>query len=172
MNATSTDIDIQNGITLSGKKFDFALISRRSIHRAGTFELAASRSRDCERERERERERETTLTPSDAGMRYVVRGIDEHGNVANYVETEQLLVQDTTIASFVQTRGSIPVFWAQKANLKYKPKPELLRAPEAAVRRCSFSFRGESVGTVSAVTRRALIDRSWCVAAAVHARAL
>mgnify|MGYP001951489448 CR=1 FL=1 len=28
--------------------------------------------------------------------------------------------------SFLQTRGSIPVFWSQKANLRYKPKIKFL----------------------------------------------
>lgn len=27
--------------------------------------------------------------------------------------------------SFVQTRGSIPLFWTQSPNLKYKPKPTI-----------------------------------------------
>lgn len=28
-------------------------------------------------------------------------------------------------SSFVQTRGSIPLFWNQYPNLKYKPSPDL-----------------------------------------------
>jgi len=57
-----------------------------------------------------------------AGTRYNVRGIDSEGNVANNVETEQIVCYQQYVASFVETRGSIPVFWQQKANLQYKPK--------------------------------------------------
>uniref|UniRef100_A0AAY5EZS0 SAC domain-containing protein n=1 Tax=Electrophorus electricus TaxID=8005 RepID=A0AAY5EZS0_ELEEL len=48
-----------------------------------------------------------------AGMRYKRRGVDTDGNVANYVETEQLIHVHSHTLSFVQTRGSIPVFWSQ-----------------------------------------------------------
>eukprot|EP00963_Diacronema_lutheri_P007911 scaffold682_cov363-Pavlova_lutheri.AAC.62 len=57
------------------------------------------------------------------GTRYWRRGVDETGAVANYVETEQILSlsDGSGLASFVQCRGSIPVFWAQAPNIKYKP---------------------------------------------------
>lgn len=77
-----------------------ALISRRSRHRPGT--------------------------------RYFSRGIDAEGHVSNFVETEQLvlydgpgktqLVEGKIELSYVQTRGSIPVFWTQVINLKYTPR--------------------------------------------------
>ncbi|EEQ32919.1 Phosphoinositide phosphatase sac1 [Microsporum canis] len=97
--------------------FTFALITRRSRFRAGT--------------------------------RYFSRGIDEHGNVSNYNETEQVAIlndatggvsgfaggpgmgdhkmgeknhQELQVLSFVQTRGSIPVYWAEVNNLHYTPK--------------------------------------------------
>lgn len=63
-----------------------------------------------------------------AGTRYFRRGIDEHGNVGNFNETEQLLIAQTNGASgahlfsFLQTRGSVPVYWAEINNLKYKPR--------------------------------------------------
>ena len=48
------------------------------------------------------------------GTRYKRRGIDLDGYVANYVETEQIIeVAGDHIVSFVQTRGSIPVYWSQ-----------------------------------------------------------
>ena len=56
-----------------------------------------------------------------AGTRFNVRGADENGNVANYVETEQFLIYQDFRCSYVQIRGSIPIFWSQKPNLKYKP---------------------------------------------------
>ncbi|VFV17217.1 phosphatidylinositide phosphatase [Lynx pardinus] len=58
-----------------------------------------------------------------AGVRYYVRGIDSEGHAANFVETEQIVHYNGSRASFVQTRGSIPLFWSQRPNLKYKPLP-------------------------------------------------
>ncbi|KAM4630283.1 phosphatidylinositol-3-phosphatase SAC1-A isoform 1-T1 [Polymixia lowei] len=58
-----------------------------------------------------------------AGVRYYVRGIDSEGHAANFVETEQIVLYEGARASFVQTRGSMPFFWSQRPNLKYKPKP-------------------------------------------------
>uniref|UniRef100_A0A3Q3E5H0 SAC domain-containing protein n=1 Tax=Labrus bergylta TaxID=56723 RepID=A0A3Q3E5H0_9LABR len=60
-----------------------------------------------------------------AGVRYYVRGIDTEGHAANYVETEQVVQFNSAKASYVQTRGSIPFFWSQRPNLKYKPKPQI-----------------------------------------------
>ncbi|KAM4581311.1 phosphatidylinositol-3-phosphatase SAC1-B [Odontesthes bonariensis] len=60
-----------------------------------------------------------------AGVRYYVRGIDLEGHAANFVETEQLVQYSGAKASFVQTRGSIPFYWSQRPNLKYKPKPQI-----------------------------------------------
>ena len=100
--------------------FTFALITRRSRFRGGT--------------------------------RYFSRGIDEQGHVSNYNETEQaILLNDTTgrpagfaggqgmqngkiggsgsseaqILSYVQTRGSVPVFWAEVNDLHYTPKLQI-----------------------------------------------
>ncbi|PRD23069.1 UNVERIFIED_CONTAM: Sacm1l [Trichonephila clavipes] len=60
-----------------------------------------------------------------AGTRLFMRGIDAEGQAANFVETEQIVECDGSKSSFVQTRGSIPLFWNQLPNLKYKPKPAL-----------------------------------------------
>jgi len=59
------------------------------------------------------------------GTRLFVRGGDEKGHVANFVETEQLLEVNGTVASFLQTRGSIPLIWHQRPDLRYKPPPTL-----------------------------------------------
>lgn len=56
-----------------------------------------------------------------AGTRFNVRGADNEGNVANFVETEQIVAHADFKCSFVQVRGSIPIIWTQKPNLKYKP---------------------------------------------------
>lgn len=58
------------------------------------------------------------------GMRYKRRGVDTDGRVANYVETEQLIHVHNHTLSFVQTRGSVPVFWSQ-AGYRYNPRPRL-----------------------------------------------
>ena len=105
----------------------FILITRRSRHRAGT--------------------------------RYLTRGIDDQGHVANFNETEQIVIlndetgdlggfaggegmqngnvrrregHDTQVMSYVQTRGSIPVYWAEINSLKYVPKLQI-RGVETAV---------------------------------------
>lgn len=107
--------------------FTFALITRRSRHRGGT--------------------------------RYFSRGIDENGNVSNYNETEQIMIlndpsgppagyaggagldsrnmgnkagSETQIMSYVQTRGSVPVFWAEMNDLHYTPKLQV-RGTDTAV---------------------------------------
>ena len=48
-----------------------------------------------------------------AGTRFNARGVDEKGNVSNFVESEFLIFAHDTINSFVQLRGSIPLFWEQ-----------------------------------------------------------
>ncbi len=87
----------------SEKKFEVTLISRRSTKRAG--------------------------------LRYLRRGVDEEGNVANAVETEQLLFPvdaewSAKIYSFVQTRGSIPLFFTQ-SPYSLKPAPVIQHSLEA-----------------------------------------
>ena len=42
-----------------------------------------------------------------------VRGVDDNGCVANFVETEQIVALGSELSSFVQCRGSVPVFWEQ-----------------------------------------------------------
>ncbi|XP_017279824.1 phosphatidylinositide phosphatase SAC2 [Kryptolebias marmoratus] len=59
-----------------------------------------------------------------AGMRYKRRGVDKDGHVANFVETEQLIHVHSHTLSFVQTRGSVPVFWSQ-VGYRYNPRPRL-----------------------------------------------
>ncbi|KAL1206829.1 Phosphoinositide phosphatase SAC3 [Cardamine amara subsp. amara] len=63
-----------------------------------------------------------------AGTRYLKRGVNRFGNVANDVETEQIVSEDVPedhpmqISSVVQNRGSIPLFWSQETSrLNLKP---------------------------------------------------
>ncbi|KAF2624903.1 hypothetical protein BU25DRAFT_413079 [Macroventuria anomochaeta] len=79
-----------------GKDFLITLISRRSVKRAG--------------------------------LRYLRRGTDDEGCTANTVETEQILSSPTwntsqdKIYSFIQLRGSIPLFFSQSP---YSLKPQV-----------------------------------------------
>uniref|UniRef100_A0AAR2JBM8 SAC domain-containing protein n=1 Tax=Pygocentrus nattereri TaxID=42514 RepID=A0AAR2JBM8_PYGNA len=67
-----------------------------------------------------------------AGMRYKRRGVDTEGHVANYVETEQLIHVHSHTLSFVQTRGSVPVFWSQ-AGYRYNPRPRLEKGEKETI---------------------------------------
>ena len=93
----------QANISIYGKKFYITIIARRSHHFAGA--------------------------------RFLKRGINNRGNVANEIETEQIVSDMMTSSfhdpqygmynnprytSFVQHRGSIPVYWTQEVN-KIKP---------------------------------------------------
>ncbi|KAI0881244.1 putative SAC1 protein [Annulohypoxylon maeteangense] len=86
-----------------------------------------------------------------AGTRYFTRGLDDEGHAANYNETEQVIVLNDTgrglggyagssdmqsgkygaegaemqVLSYVQTRGSVPVYWAEINALKYTPKLQI-----------------------------------------------
>ena len=97
------------------------------------------------------------------GTRYFSRGMDEQGHVSNYNETEQIVVlndtagglsgfaggqsmingkslgQDPQVLSFVQTRGSVPVYWTEVNNLHYTPKLQI-RGVETAVQAARKHF--------------------------------
>ncbi|KAG0349572.1 phosphatidylinositol-3,5-bisphosphate 5-phosphatase [Podila minutissima] len=75
-----------------------------------------------------------------AGARFLKRGVNDRGYVANDVETEQIVSEMSTTSfygagtleanpnhtSFVQHRGSIPLFWTQDGtNMSPKPPIEL-----------------------------------------------
>lgn len=79
-----------------------------------------------------------------AGLRYLRRGIDENGFTANMVETEQLLSSakwdaSTPIYSFLQIRGSIPLYWTQTAYA-LKPIPVVQHSPEENYKACKKHF--------------------------------
>ncbi|KAH8980934.1 polyphosphoinositide phosphatase [Lactarius hatsudake] len=81
-----------------------------------------------------------------AGARYLKRGVNEEGNVANEVETEQIVSEALTTpfyypqpryssdeaprrpnpryTSYVQYRGSIPIYWMQEQN-NMTPRPPI-----------------------------------------------
>jgi hypothetical protein len=56
------------------------------------------------------------------GCRFIKRGIDDNGHVANFAEAEQILLfPDGKVTSFVQIRGSIPVKWQSPVHMRYAP---------------------------------------------------
>lgn len=62
-----------------------------------------------------------------AGTRYITRGADALGDVANFVETEQVVwttAEPDVFSSYVLIRGSVPVFWRQNNGIA-RPSPEL-----------------------------------------------
>ena len=68
-----------------------------------------------------------------AGTRFHARGIDDDGNVANFVETETIYSASTGLCfSYAQIRGSVPVFWEQATGLlPGQQKIQLTRSAEA-----------------------------------------
>ncbi|CAC5356847.1 FIG4 [Mytilus coruscus] len=66
-----------------------------------------------------------------AGTRFLKRGANSEGYVANEVETEQIVhdasitfLDRTKLTSFVQMRGSVPLFWSQDVSTMV-PKPAI-----------------------------------------------
>lgn len=66
-----------------------------------------------------------------AGTRYLRRGLNPEGFVANFVETEQIVHNQTVsskikplFSSFIQVRGSVPLYWFQEPSLM-NPKPDI-----------------------------------------------
>jgi len=49
-----------------------------------------------------------------AGTRFNARGIDDDGNPANFVESEQIIYYNCYCCSHLQIRGSVPLFWQQR----------------------------------------------------------
>lgn len=67
-----------------------------------------------------------------AGTRFNSRGIDDDGHVANFVETETIFWSPGGVLfSYVQVRGSVPVFWEQAPDLvPGRQKITVTRSPE------------------------------------------
>ncbi|WEW54669.1 hypothetical protein PRK78_000089 [Emydomyces testavorans] len=64
-----------------------------------------------------------------SGLRYLRRGVDDEGNTANTVETEQILSRPSwsptdRVYSLLQLRGSIPLYFSQ-SPYAFKPVPIL-----------------------------------------------
>lgn len=96
------------------------------------------------------------------GVRYLRRGVDDEGNTANTVETEQILsVPDWTpehnVYSYLQVRGSIPLYFSQ-SPYAFKPVPVMHHSTEVNQLAFGRHFREMSrrYGKIQAVS---LIDK-------------
>ncbi|XP_050314325.1 synaptojanin-1 isoform X2 [Anthonomus grandis grandis] len=67
-----------------------------------------------------------------AGTRFNVRGTNDEGHVANFVETEQVIYLDNEVSSYLQTRGSVPLFWEQPGIQMGSHKVRISRGYEAS----------------------------------------
>ncbi|KAF2715742.1 hypothetical protein K504DRAFT_529866 [Pleomassaria siparia CBS 279.74] len=82
-----------------------------------------------------------------AGLRYLRRGVDDEGNAANSVETEQILSSPTwdsstdKIFSFTQYRASIPLFFSQ-SPYSLKPQVMVWGSPETNAKAFKLHFSG------------------------------
>lgn len=80
-----------------------------------------------------------------AGTRYLKRGISDAGRVANDVELEQIVHEECpgigALSSFVQVRGSIPIFWTQETSVTMPKPPIVLKRvdPTYAATRAHFA---------------------------------
>ncbi|KAJ5091287.1 hypothetical protein NUU61_006157 [Penicillium alfredii] len=96
------------------------------------------------------------------GLRYLRRGVDDEGNTANTVETEQILsVPDWGLShrvySYLQVRGSIPLYFSQ-SPYAFKPVPALHHSADTNQLAFGRHFRELSrrYGKIQAVS---LIDK-------------
>merc|ERR1719225_164354 len=70
------------------------------------------------------------LSSERAGTRFQVRGVNDNGYVANFAETEQVIFLGEEVSSFVQIRGSVPLFWEQPGVNVGSHKIKMARGPE------------------------------------------
>ncbi|TPX50429.1 hypothetical protein SeLEV6574_g00906 [Synchytrium endobioticum] len=80
------------------------------------------------------------LSCKKAGTRFNARGIDDDGHVSNFVESEFLFYTKYYVLSFVQIRGSIPVFWEQ-TGVQLQTKIDFTRGPESTAPAFSKHFQ-------------------------------
>ncbi|CAO1634899.1 unnamed protein product [Parajaminaea phylloscopi] len=67
-----------------------------------------------------------------AGTRFNTRGVDDDGNVANFVETETIVSHDGVSMSYIQLRGSLPLFWEQPGLQTFSPRIQITRSRRAS----------------------------------------
>uniref|UniRef100_A0A8H8CK11 phosphoinositide 5-phosphatase n=1 Tax=Psilocybe cubensis TaxID=181762 RepID=A0A8H8CK11_PSICU len=87
-----------------------------------------------------------------AGTRFNTRGVDDDGNTANFVETETIFSSDQHCVSYVQVRGSVPLFWEQQGLQTFGQRIQITRphASQPAFERHLFQLM-EEYGSIHAV---------------------
>ncbi|ORY41446.1 inositol polyphosphate phosphatase [Leucosporidium creatinivorum] len=75
-----------------------------------------------------------------AGPRFIKRGIDEQGNVANFAETETILRTSSKCWSFVEIRGSVPLFWKERPSSTRRPDISIHEPLADSLRPFRFHF--------------------------------
>ncbi|EIW61212.1 DNase I-like protein [Trametes versicolor FP-101664 SS1] len=87
-----------------------------------------------------------------AGTRFNTRGVDDDGNCANFVETETVFSTDQHCYSYVQVRGSVPLFWEQQGLQTFGHRIQITRpqASQPAFDR-HFASLVEEYGAVHAI---------------------
>jgi hypothetical protein len=95
------------------------------------------------------------------GTRQWRRGADAEANVANFVESEQIVeFDDGSLSSFVQVRGSIPIMWSQTPNLKYKIPISIGPSGRSeAVLKSHISTLSKTFGSITAINLANLTGR-------------
>eukprot|EP00913_Durusdinium_trenchii_P001311 g1209.t1 len=101
---------------------------------------------------------------------YAGTRLNVDGQVGNDVETEQLLCDESTrhlacghVMSFVQIRGSVPLFWSQEAAA-YNPKPPVVYPrcdPTLSATRRHFVDLLERYGTPQLVVNLMKAKKAW-----------
>ncbi|KAG6916702.1 hypothetical protein DXG01_005651 [Tephrocybe rancida] len=87
-----------------------------------------------------------------AGTRFNTRGVDDDGNTANFVETETVFSTDQHCVSYVQVRGSVPLFWEQQGLQTFGQRIQITRphASQPAFER-HFSHLMDEYGAIHAI---------------------
>ncbi|KAG5728501.1 Inositol-1,4,5-trisphosphate 5-phosphatase 1 [Termitomyces sp. T112] len=87
-----------------------------------------------------------------AGTRFNTRGVDDDGNTANFVETETVFSTDQHCVSYVQVRGSVPLFWEQQGLQTFGQRIQITRpqASQPAFER-HFSQLMDEYGAIHAI---------------------
>ncbi|GBE79963.1 Inositol-1,4,5-trisphosphate 5-phosphatase 1 [Sparassis crispa] len=87
-----------------------------------------------------------------SGTRFNTRGVDDDGNCANFVETETMFSTDQHCFSYVQVRGSVPLFWEQQGLQTFGQRIQITRpqASQPAFDR-HFAQLTEEYGNVHAI---------------------
>ncbi|KZT42995.1 phosphatidylinositol phosphate phosphatase [Sistotremastrum suecicum HHB10207 ss-3] len=67
-----------------------------------------------------------------AGTRFNTRGVDDDGNCANFVETEIIFSSEDLCFSYVQVRGSVPLFWEQQGIQTFGQRIQITRPQRAS----------------------------------------